>query len=679
MPWINVVSEFSEVAIHKALSKLSWKLLKKEMDKIPWRKYPVEFLELIMRSDSLLNKRKNTDKEKKREELFSELLAYVAQDLDAQTLDLYKRRLVFFWVADECFSEILKFEEEMLALKDLQSDSRVWSAMKWYVGDSQCLQKQVEDRFKGEAPVLLNTLSIIGEGGIPVDPSSYHIQQVGALGSAILMEAYRNSWFDSLDAVVIPDEVETSDDDVYKAGSIFYNANVWALLDDLQQQVRYLGRDFQLRDKDQYESPPAEFKFGVEFGATTDAEIFDFIAGQRNSNRESSNYFSFNKDAKLNDLLDAIAAITGSTSVKERHVSVSSLAVLLNYDVAKDDTLYEGLNLLEWVYGFCGLREFCKKLHSKSAEKIYLSSELITFGKAPLLEYLMSTGLSQDKSACFIHNVTFHRRSRDLFDCPLIKTSSGYVVVSDILLRCVVSRAVVSNILSRKCEFKKKGSGLEGAVRGIFSLNKIEVTNYKKKFAGAEGEYEYDALVLWGGKLFIIECKNRWLCEGRSVAIFNHLKQVREDVAQINRLVAGLKLHPEMVNAAFGHTVAYDQIIPCVVAGLTHAMSQKISGVYFTDISIISRFFSDRHLGVDYGGEKESSAHMLYDQWAADKPSVSDFIKTLERPVQVALGLGGISFRPVELAVGACICLKAEIITGKDLDFDGYRELVATL
>lgn len=70
--------EFPEAAIHKALSKLYWKLLKKELDKFPWYKNPIEFLELIMRSDSLLNKRANAEKAKKLGELFVELLNHVA-------------------------------------------------------------------------------------------------------------------------------------------------------------------------------------------------------------------------------------------------------------------------------------------------------------------------------------------------------------------------------------------------------------------------------------------------------------------------------------------------------------------------------------------------------------------------------------------------------------------------
>jgi len=676
---VNEILDFPEAAIHKALSKLSWKLLKKEMDKFPWYKNPIKLLELIMRSDSLLNKRANAEKAKKRSELFVELLNHVDLKTSDEIVDHFKKRLGFFAVADECFNEVLKFEGEFSALKDLEPDSRVWSTMNWFVEDSNYLHKKIEEKFKGDKPVLINSLSVTGESGVPVDPSVYHTQQVEALGSAILMEAYRYNWFNSEGIVVIPDRVQVGDDETFKAGSILYNANIWALLDNLQEQVRFLGREFLVRAKSEYENAPKEFKFGIEFGNNTSAEIFDYIAGQRNSTRESSNFFDFKKDVKLNSLLDAVSSITGSQTVKDHHIAASSLSVLLNYDVLEDDALYEGLNLTQWIDGFCGLREFCSGLRSPSTGKHPLTSELLTFTKESLLEHLQSVGMTQENSAAFIDRATFHRKARDLFDAPLIKTSNGYVVVSDILLGSVISRAIASNILSRKWEFKPKGDGLESTVKEIFTSNGIEAVSYKRRFPDPEGEFEYDTLILWDGKLFVMECKNRWLCEGRSVAIYNFLKQSRADVNQVSRLVAGLKAHPEMVNAAFGRIVSYDEVVPCVIGGLPHAMPDQISGIYFTDISIISRFFSDRYFGVEYADGPRKEQNVFYDQWQSDKPSASDFIRAISRPVQVALVMGSINIKTVEFAVGSSIHLKSKSISSKYLDLDAYKELVSRL
>ncbi len=678
---IPEATDIPDAAIHKTLSKLSWKLLKKEIEKFPWYRKPLELLEVVMRCDSLINKRKNIDKTNKRTELFHELINYVAMKTEGGTLEQFKKKLGFFDIADECFNEILEFEGKLLALKDLTCEARIWSVLNWFVGDANALHEKIKEKFLGPDPILLNSLSVTGESGAPVDPSSYHSQQVGALGSAILMEAYRSNWFNSDGAVVIPDKIEVSEEDIFKSGSIFYNANIWALFDDLQEQVRFLGRDFSIHPRDKYIDSPKDFKFGIEFGKNTDAEIFDHVAGVRNNTRESSNFFSFKKDKQLNSLLDATAAITGSHSVKEQYIASSSLSVLLNYDISDDDTIYEGLNLTEWIEGFCGLREYCSTLHSSKTEEKPIGSELITFTQEAILEHLQSRGMSQETSLKFIQNVTFHRKARDLFDSPLIKTSSGYVVVTDILLNSVVSRAIASNILSRKGEFKLKGEGLESTLKDIFNSNGIEAVSYRRKFPEPEGEfeYEYDTLVLWANKLFVMECKNRWLCEGRPVAIFNYLKQTRNDIAQVNRLVAGLRSHPEMVSAAFGRNVSYDEIVPCVVGGLPHAILDKISGIYFTDVSVISRFFSKRHFDIEYGDGKNGSTILLYDQWKADKPSMPEFLKSLSRPVQVILALGGTDFKTAETAVGSSIVLKSKLITSKHLDLEAYKELTSRL
>lgn len=109
------------------------------------------------------------------------------------------------------------------------------------------------------------------------------------------MEAYRNNWFDNEEAVLIPDKVEVTEEDTFKSGSIFYNANIWALIDDLQEQVRFLGREFFIRSKEDYSDVPEDFKFGIEFEKNTDAEIFDHVAGIRNNTRESSNFFPSKK------------------------------------------------------------------------------------------------------------------------------------------------------------------------------------------------------------------------------------------------------------------------------------------------------------------------------------------------------------------------------------------------
>ncbi|HCI2636919.1 hypothetical protein KUU78_11585 [Pseudomonas aeruginosa] len=673
----NEGHEIPEAAISSALTKVSWKLLKRELDKFQWHKNPPALLSVILRTEALINKRQNAEKTNKRKELFEELISYISPKLEKPFLEHFKKMLDFFNAAETCFYEVLKFEGELSALKDLSPAVRLWSTMTWFVGDQNHLYRKIAEQFKTREPVFINNFLINGADNIPVDPSTYHVQQVEALGSAILMEAYRNSWFAPDGVVVIPDRVPVDDTDKFKAGSVLFNANIWALIDVLQEQVRYLGRDHQIIEPHKYDSPPEDFKFGIEFGPSTEAQFFDFIASQRNNTRESTSFFSINKDPELNSFLDAVAT-SGSKTIRDRYHAASSLTTLLNYDVLEDETLYEGLTLSDWIDGFCFTKEFCSTILSKDFEEP-LTSELITFSQECLLTHLQLSGMTKEKSLAFIKSITFHQKSRDLFDTPLIKTSTGFVVIYDILKGCLISRAIVSNILSRKGEFKQKGVGLENEVKELFVSNGIETVAYKKKYPEPEGEYQYDALVLWGGKLFVLECKNRWLCEGRPVAIYNFLKQTREDARQVTRLVDGLKRHPEMVHKAFDREVKYDEIIPCVVAGLPYAMQDQLGGVFFTDISILTRFFSERHFCVEYTDKPKEDQNVIYKQWEADRPLASDLIKTLRNPIQVALARSTLASRSMEFPIGRSIALKHSYIYTKELDVAKLKDLINSL
>jgi hypothetical protein len=671
--------EIPEAAINSALTKLSWKLLKRELDKFQWYRSPLVLLSAIMRTEALINRRPNAEKTRKRKELFDDLIAFISLRLDKPSLDNFKKMLEFFGTIEKCFDEVLSFEGELSALKDLSPETRLWSTMTWFAGDQNHLYEKVEDQFRTGAPVLINSLSVTDAYGIFVDPETYHTQQVEALGSALLMEAYRNNWFSSDGVVVIPDRVPVNDTEAFKSGSVLYNANIWALIDILQEHVRYLGREHNIREAHEYDNAPDNFKFGIEFGESTKAQILDFIASQRNRSRESTNFFSINKDSELNSLLDAAAEISGSKTVKDHYHAASSLTTLLSYNVLEDDALYEGLTLSDWIYGFCFIREFCTAMLPEAFKGKPMVSELITFNQESLLDHIQSSGMSKEKSLTFVKNITFHRKARDLFDAPLIKTSSGFAVIYDTLKGSLISRAITSNILSRKGEFKPKGDGLENEIKELFISHGVEAVGYKRKYPEPEGEYQYDVLALWDGKLFVLECKNRWLCEGRPVAIYNFLKQTREDVRQATRLVAGLKLHPEMVHAAFGREVKYDEIIPCVVAGLPYAMPDQLDGVFFTDVSILTRFFSDRYFGVKYTDQSREGQQIIYDQWKTNAPLVSDLIKTLRNPMQVAITNSTLGSRNVEFPVGRSIYLKSSYIYTKQLDLEAYRDIINSL
>lgn len=674
----NQKTELREKAIHDALAKVSWKLLKRELDKVAWHNQPLELLNVMMRADGLLNRRENNDKARRRAELFSELFAYVQGKLSPIDLDLFKRRLGLFEVFDQGFSEILEFEGKLDAVRLLPVNVRIWATAGWYISDRATVKRKMEEKYLSGQEMLLNSITIEGASGELVDPGAYHSQQVRAMGSAIMIEAYRCNWFDGEGLVELPEPVPVKDEDISKAGAVLFNANAWALLDDLQEQVRYLSREVTIRDASQFENPPEGFKFGIEIGPNVPEKFFEYIAAERTATRESSDFFAIKSDANLDVLLQRIAAVCGSEFARDNYIACHSLSTLLNYNIHDDDNEYSGLTLSEWVEAFCGLRDFCAGLVSVPRDMANIISELIEFCRNDLIEYLKRYNLTPQKCEIFVKNMTFHKKSRDLFDTPLLKTPTGYAVLSDTVLSSVVSRAIASNLLSRKDEFKPKGAGLEDKVRNIFLKNGVEAVCFKRRYPEPEGEYEYDVLVLWDEKLFVIECKNRWLSEGRAIAIYNQVKQMKGDVEQVQRLLAGLEMHPDMIEAAFGRRVNFSEVVPCVVNGLPYSLLAPYQDIIFTDISVVSRFFSSRTFTFEQLGASGQS-EFLYNQWSSESPSAEDFCKAIRRPIQVEMVSGTIRLRRTEMPLGLSAYITADALDYKDMSSSDYISLVREL
>lgn len=667
-----------EKSINSALKKISWKLLKKELDRLNIEANLERILNFVIHSECLVNKRGDVELREKIKILIHELLLYISKKTSYESYVRFEKKVKFLSTIESCFSGILNLQSEYPDLKLLSSRQKIWSCLKYFVENFNALEEKMADRFQSGGPIFINNLFIEDMGGNSFDPSTYHVQQVSALGSALFMEAYKNNWFEKDGSLVLPSYEDVSDDAVHSAGVIFYCANTWGLFDYLQEQVRYLGRDFSIIESFKYIDAPPNFDFSIRFGENPYSEIFDYIASRRNHTREFSNAMSIRELIRSDSHLKSIQSNPIYDYLSDFYVSSSSLSVLLNYDIAKDTNLYACLTLNEWISGFCAVRDFFRKKRSLTMQEKSrkFSSELIHFNQDSLVDHLIMLGFSLEKGLVLVDNLTFNKRSRDLFDSPLIKKENGYLAVYDIVLGSVVSRAVASNILSRKLQFDTKGAELENSLREIFIENNIETRSYKKVYPAPEGEYEYDALVLWGDVLFVFECKNRWLCESRPIAIYNHEKQINKDINQVNRLVHGLQKNPSMLTAAFGREIAYKKIVPCVVSGLPYSMTESQSGIYFTDISIITRFFSSRYFEIESVDKSSTQPLRIYDQWSSFSPSAEDLIKSISKPLQVLVETELLEFKKRFCFVGSSIVLEYDYITTKQVEVEEYISIL---
>ncbi|CAI8808556.1 NERD domain-containing protein [Pseudomonas donghuensis] len=683
---LDVVSKslLSEGEVVEALKKCSWKLLRRQLEKVSVKNSSSQLLGLVKRCDYFVNKRPKGRERRGREraEFFKELIDYLRGKVPVSEVEEFETVFSFFEILDQCYAEFLDFEGQLPAVKDFSAAQRTWAFFSWYMYDHKAFMQRVKETISTKPGIFLDTLVIPMNNGVNFDPGAYHAQQVNTLAAALLMEAYRGDWFDANGKVIIPARVSVSEKQASEVGVIFVNANSWATFEELEQHVRYLGRSYELVPSDACSDAPPGFKYFLKFGECVYPQIMDHVALARNFRRDYGNRYQISGEKKFREFFTLFGSIPSVAVAKEQHLSIASLSIMLNYDVSDDVEEYHGLTLSDWIKGYSALKFFVR-LRQCPVEKGEMEvAEIIEFQRGEFLDFLESLGFSSEKATAVIDNYSFSKRSRDLFDAPLIATENGYVVMSDVVSGAVVSRAVASNVLSRNTVFKLKGSALEDRLHSVLEEGGVEVRRIKKKYAGQE--YEYDALALWGGKLFILECKNRWLSEGRVVPIYNIWDQMRENIDQVKRLQRGVELHPDILTEAFGRKVVYDEIVPCVVAGVPYALERKVNGVFFTDISIVDRFFSENSFTYDELDSRDGvvgchSSRAIYNQWQAEKPSVADFMKVLEAPLQVHLALKSMSFEKIYLPIGKSMVYEADIPSSLPLTIEQYMQLINEL
>lgn len=667
---------FPQKEIEDAIKKMSWKLLKKELDKFAWYKQPTKLLNTIIHSDSLIFKRINLARMEQRDSFFESIAGYFAKKIPSHSARL-DDTLKWFHIFEECYADILSLEGQLDAVKSMRPVERIWAALEWYTRDYDQLTRKTESLLLEKSDNLVGSLSLAADNGGRIDPGTYHLQQAKALGAAIFMEAYRENWFDSEGYVVIPEELVADEEQVTQVGSIFMSANSWASVDELQQQIRFLGRGCQIRYSEEILDAPDGFKYVLDFDGPPESILFDHVTSERNAQRELADFLTFEFDPKLEKLLESLNQIFPNSDPKRAIHAASSLSALLNYNVTDDVAQYSGLTIEQWIAGYVAIRTVAISasllLYPQAARK----SVVLNFAEEELILGLTGAGLSEAEARRFIRNITFNRDSRDLFDSPLIRTSRGFTIVSDIVEFANIARAIASNILSRQGEFKLKGAALETKLRNVLSKKNLSVTAFKKKFS--DGEYEFDAMLLWDRKLYIFECKNRWLSEGRPVAIANRMKMILEDVDQVKRLVLGLTRHPEIPELAFGMKVEFDEVIPCVVYGQPQALPKLIDGVCLTDISIVSRYFSSRYFTVDMHSMDDPHSTSVYDQWGAEHPSSESFERAINKPVQVLAAIKATQVSDVFIPVGTSILIKVGMLHMNPMSLEDYSAMLADL
>ncbi|MBS1089505.1 hypothetical protein [Gluconobacter wancherniae] len=312
-----------------------------------------------------------------------------------------------------------------------------------------------------------------------------------------------------------------------------------------------------------------------------------------------------------------------------------------------DGTRYRGATLNEWLRGYAVLRRVANEAIETGSDAA--ARHLVRLDRTVLIERLCAAGVSDQGARSFIDGATYRAGSIDLFDTPLVRQGEHeLLLIGPAAANTDGGRTLLSNLPNLGASLDHKGALFENEVVAFFNNIGLNCYNPTRTILGET--YQYDALVPWGKKLFLLECKNTAPSNlNPKIALDFHQRRV-EDIRQVKRLVAGMRRHPALLTDDGGPDPTKLTIVPILLYAMPLARRGTEDGVYSADWSMIQRFFERADLGIDSefstGEGREPLVHRQVTKriWAGDRPSPEDLIRAVEDPWALQLAVASTRF-----------------------------------
>lgn len=499
-------------------------------------------------------------------------------------------------------------------------------------------------------------LKLRREDGIPIDPDAVFEGLVKNAGDILVTLGYIHNWFDkNSGALIIPAEMNVSDDVVYKAGTFSLAASQWRRLAHAWDRSRLLGARLRLRDQ-AFSTTSQDRTLNLtvlEATACGRRELLDriaihrllqvFLQGQKSLEREE-----WSKGGPPDLSRPIPLATTGFLSPAER---LAAEVLRSQFHIAVDDEreTFGGLPLNVWLRGYAHYAKMAEEAISR------LSFSCLRLSERDLLSSLVLAGLSEAQALTFVQLTTFGKNAKDLFDAPLLRstTDGSYVFFVPAYYSPVLGVIILSRIsaLNRRrneegepaydCTFGNKGRIFEEDILSLFTDDKIPAYGFKYKVDGSE--YECDVAALIKDTLFVFECKNRSLPMGHTPSIYYFDLGLDEAKQQVKRIAKHFAEHPEIVHSHFGKRVKWKRIVPVVLHALPWSCGES-DGVFIYDASALAHLIGEGFTSVSV--EFQIGIHRLlrrhrYPLRKGKTPTAKELEREMKNPSQLRISAIG--------------------------------------
>ena len=532
---------------------------------------------------------------------------------------------------------------------------------------------------------LTSGLRMQVEGGKSVSMDAASEALAGAVSMTLIMESYKNDWFRD-DTVVLPQFITVGDDERFQAGAEFITSMCWSHWQRIDKRRRFLdGELLYYRGEQLPKDAPEEVKTLIEYHpeehGRSEREVYDYVAHLRLQDRMAQTYWQLQHE-------DGIAAhcvgITGDValppdqwiSVEEVH-ALEALSHVLGYETLVDEERPAGLRLIEWVRGYIVLRELAKERTAGPSGADLGDRFAVLLETTELVTLLQRCGLKDQAAPRFIELTCLHKSSRDLFDCPLIRVQTTQVLLfTPAVLDTHIAMTVLSNLSNRSTVLGQKGAAFEKAVLAFFRDRGMHAFEFKVRRDGEQ--YQYDAVVPWGGHLFVFECKNHSLSGNDPVQIYYFDLENAAHAKQTRRLAEALTTHPGIIVEKMGAQYVGFNIVPCVLHLLPYSRLGDVDGVYFTDWSAVTRFFTEPTLAIKnirrISGKTVVTPMVIRKYWAADSPRPEEFLQQLRQSAQLELSIAHLELNPLQFAISEEEVVATGELNRREVSVESARE-----
>jgi hypothetical protein len=672
-------TRLKEDIVKDALKRLAWPplyghLVKTGLDA------PVfdELLGHVRRSNDLILKRPDTKKDGRRRAFLNALAEHVSTQAGTPAADELRATIATLETVERGYQEILRARDATAAAAMLP-ENRAAAVLARAAQICHELQQKIDSEMRSRSEAPLHSFRINIGADVPACPDSLLAHLTEACTITLVMEAYLNRWFGEDGIVVLPDMPESVEAELSGIDEIMALAMAWRRWERAEQRCRFLGGVLSAAsDGGLPPWGPPDATAALRCGGPGEAETLDFVANARLHDRLGQTFVEMswqtNMLAKGRGISESVALPPlAFVSGEEVHAGVT-LSETLGYAIVDDDETPGGLRLVEWLRGYAALQCLVRERYASGR----FSGLVTTIAHEDLVAILQRVGLGNGRAEAFISHASLNRSSRDLFDQPLIRMRNGSLLVfGPAILTAYPARVTLSAIGNLGVQLGRKGKAFERAVHGFFAERNLPAHAFKMTRDGEE--YEFDAIVPWGDYVFLFECKNGTLSGNNIVPAYYFALEQRSAVSQVGRLADALRSHPDVLLERTGIDLTGKTVVPCVLNSLPFSVPGAVDGVYVTDMSALTRFFSERYLHVISPHRPTAGATVLHRTalksfWKGDEPAPEDLLRQFEEPFQLALLSAHIETCVIRFPLGEGTVVECEEFVRKEFSVDSVAE-----